>query len=153
MKSPEMSDTLEHVLLNHHVGPIMIICQIKKRYISISRTLCSCTWENRGGEHHLVKLGCSVQCDLGTERIWMEFIRRWDSRVRGEDCWKWAIHHLRWTSFWGDFSHCLSLPYIVKYQSDLTAKWCNSSRLASEEEDDTETTFILSLRYCMTIKV
>ena len=45
----EMSDSPDiAVLLNHHMGPIMIICQIKKRYISISQN-CAFLLEQTGG--------------------------------------------------------------------------------------------------------
>lgn len=83
-----MSDTLEHrCALQSPCGTTYdYMSNQEKIYIYIT-DLCSCTGEERGGKH-VVKFGCSVQCDLGTERISMEFIWRWDSRVRGEDCLK-----------------------------------------------------------------
>ncbi len=57
------------VLFNQHVGPIMIICQIKKGYISISRT-CEAAQRRK---RHLVESGCSVQC------VWEQRDFQWSS--------------------------------------------------------------------------
>lgn len=70
-----MSDTLEHrcALQSPRGTNYDYMSNQEKIYIDIE-DLCSCTGEDRAGKRHLVQLGCSVQWDLGTERISKELL-------------------------------------------------------------------------------